>query len=340
MQGGPWQYNIYNPSTTFQYQELQGQSHPYNYNTASSRWVAPQTPSTGPSPAPLSPSRDQDLPPTYLIALKVLNPQNKRDYTMFTLRDLTEEDLISPESIKEAIFGQVGDDVSRKLDFQVGYTKKSQKIWINNERDIKEASDILKAGKLTLWCIGLGKQTARKRTRDHDTESDDGTSDTEEVSKTSTAYSKKKKSASEERESRVVELKKQLREKHGSAYSGIQFSVWAETIAAGNHDSLDNPPLGILNFGSRPRGRASYFEDTLTNVVGKLANALSPTPSCTTTSVTKGMNSPSKSVELRGKYLQQLKELVNLRDIGALTEDEYEEHRSIIVDQMRKLPTN
>ena len=123
------------------------------------------TPSTytGPSPAPrpeLSPSHDQDLPPTYWIALKVLNPQNKRDYTMFTLRDLTEEDLISPESIKEAIFGQVGEDVvSKKLDFQVGYTKKSQKTWINDERDIKEAWDILKAGKLALWCIGLGKQT-------------------------------------------------------------------------------------------------------------------------------------------------------------------------------------
>ena len=84
----------------------------------------------------------------------------------------------------------------------------------------------------------------------------------------STSCSKKKKTATEERESRVVELKKKLREKHGSAYSGIQFSVWAETIAAGNHESLDNPPTGILNFGSRPRGRSSHFEETLTNAVG------------------------------------------------------------------------
>ena len=50
-------------------------------------------------------------------------------------------------------------------------------------------------------------------------ESDDGAgaSDTE----ASTSCSKKKKTATEERESRVVELKKKIREKHGSAYSGI-----------------------------------------------------------------------------------------------------------------------
>ena len=57
--------------------------------------------------------------------------------------------------------------------------------------------------------------------------------------------------------------RKQLRERHGLAYSGIQFTVWAATIAAENHESLDNPPTGILNFGSRPRGRSSNFEEAL-----------------------------------------------------------------------------
>ena len=48
-----------------------------------------------------------------------------------------------------------------------------------------------------------------------------------------------------------MELKKQRQKKHGSTYSGILNSVrvWAETIAAGNIDSLDNPPTGIMNFG-------------------------------------------------------------------------------------------
>ena len=35
----------------------------------------------------------------------------------------------------------------------------------------------------------------------------------------------------------------ELREKHRSTYSGIQFSVWAETIA---DDSLENPPTDLV----------------------------------------------------------------------------------------------
>ena len=50
-------------------------------------------------------------------------------------------------------------------------------------------------------------------------------------------------------------------------------------------------------------------------------------------------NSPTKLVDLRGKYLQQLKEMVHLRDIGALTPAEYEEHRAV-VNLMRKLSSN
>ena len=46
---------------------------------------------------------------------------------------------------------------------------------------------------------------------------------------------------------------------------------------------------------------------------------------------------PTKAVNLRGKYIQQLKELVDLREIGALTVEEYEEHRSAVVNHMQKL---
>ena len=42
--------------------------------------------------------------------------------------------------------------------------------------------------------------------------------------------------------------------------------------------------------------------------------------------------SPSKSAELRGKYIHQLRELVDLRDIGALTGEEFEEQQCAIVN--------
>ena len=46
---------------------------------------------------------------------------------MFTLRDLTEQDMSSPEAIKGTIFSQVGEGiVSRALNFQLGSTT----LWI------------------------------------------------------------------------------------------------------------------------------------------------------------------------------------------------------------------
>ena len=75
-----------------------------------------------------------------------------------------------------------------------------------------------------------------------------------------------------------------------------------------------------------------HEEETLTDVAGKIATALSPTPNPHTS-----LSSPIKSAELRGKYIQQLKDMVNLRDLGALTEEEYQEHRSIIVNLMKTL---
>ena len=48
-------------------------------------------------------------------------------------------------------------------------------------------------------------------------------------------------------------------------------------------------------------------------------------------------NSPGKAVSLRSKYMEQLRELHSVFDMGALTAAEYEEQRSVIVDLMRQL---
>ena len=83
------------------------------------------------------------------------------------------------------------------------------------------------------------------------------------------------------------------------------------------------------------RGQSNNLAVTLSDLAGKLVNAVSPQ-----TSTNPNPNSPTKLVDLRGKYLQQLKEMVHLRDIGALTPAEYEEHRAVVVNLMRKLSSN
>lgn len=126
-----------------------------------------------------------------------------------------------------------------------------------------------------------------------------------------------------------------------SKYSSTQYALWAEMIVGGTHESMDEPPP-VPMFGSHcPCGRPTTgnLAEALTDVADKIASALSPTTSLTCSS-SGSYSSPSKSVELQGKYNQQLKELVNLHDIGALTDEEYDEQRLVIVNLMQKLPSN
>lgn len=48
-------------------------------------------------------------------------------------------------------------------------------------------------------------------------------------------------------------------------------------------------------------------------------------------------NSPGKAVSLHSRYMEQLRELHSVFDLGALTAAEYKEQRSVIVDLMGQL---
>lgn len=74
--------------------------------------------------------------------------------------------------------------------------------------------------------------------------------------------------------SSVNDLKTQLRKKHGSVYTALQYAMWAEMLADGGHDSMDEPPM----FGSRKRGSggASNMTEAFTALSGSIANVLFP----------------------------------------------------------------
>ena len=90
------------------------------------------------------------------------------------------------------------------------------------------------------------------------------------------------------------------------------------TIIGGGHDSVDEPPAAPMFGAARARGKPSTSNANLTEafkaMAGSIADALSPRPVSSS-----GSDSLSKAVNLRGKYIQQLKDLVNLKEIGALT---------------------
>ncbi len=172
-------------------------------------------------------------------------------------------------------------------------------------------------GKVVFWCMGPG--TGKKRDRHVDDSDDDCPS--------------KKKSASEIRVARVNDFKVNLRTKHGSTYSGVQYAMRAEMLVGGGHESMDEPPPAPMFGSSRARGKlGSSMTDAFTVLAGSIANALSPPKRKET-----NHDSPTKSVTLRGKYIEQLRDLVHLKEICALTEEEYQEQRLTVVNLLRKL---
>ena len=147
------------------------------------------------------------------------------------------------------------------------------------------------------------------------------------------------RTTSEERSARVQEIKDDLEKTHGSKYNTCQYRLWAEMIFAGVHKDEEEPPQVPMFGTQRKHARASVrgspdssvLSDALTGVAVAIRDVLSPQPTKVSTS------SPSKAVDLRSKYLQQLKELMSLYEMGALTNTEFQEERSTVVRQMRKL---
>ena len=133
----------------------------------------------------------------------------------------------------------------------------------------------VKSSTLTLWCEGRDKKRKKKA-------SDSSGSDNE----SNGTRKKKKGSSSDDRMSRVDDIVDNLREKHGHAYSNLQFRVWAETIVGGRHESMDNPPKG------------SYFK-----------KSCSP---ATLAKQTRTVITPVKAAELKTMYISQVKELHSL----------------------------
>ena len=88
--------------------------------------------------------------------------------------------ITTPEALKEEVSLQLGETVSRLLDFPIGYYKESKKIWIQNQKDLQDAWQLLMQNKsLTLWCHGADgkrKRAGQESESDETSDSDVGPS--------------------------------------------------------------------------------------------------------------------------------------------------------------------
>ena len=172
-------------------------------------WCQP-TVQAGSSTTPLSmpykttEGADQSQVDTYL---RVLNHANKKDFHLFTLHNLSRE-MDSSEKLKMAIFTQCGDEsvpLRRNMEFGF-YNQSGKKLWINNRLDVNDMWELVSKGdKLTLWCVGIGKnpQSSRNTKRSSNERDKEGASGSEPPKKMSRV--EEKRALAEENEKKLKE---------------------------------------------------------------------------------------------------------------------------------------
>ena len=206
---------------------------------------------------------------------------------------------------------------------EIGYYSHSKKIWINNRLDLNDA---WKIERVTFWCHGAS-EASRKR------DSKSGSEDEQDVP----GKSSRKMSRMEEKRATVEEYKRQLKEKHGNDYTGFQYKLWAEMVAVGSHNDLDEPPTASMF--NKTRSKPVHGENSINNMVisGMIDVCYELTVPVGHQQKSPVVISPVKKAELRSTYMRQLAELRKLFDGEIINEEEYEEQRRELVQSMRHL---
>ena len=177
-----------------------------------------------------------------------------------------------------------------------------------------------------LWCDGK--------------ESDDG-SDDEKTSRKKPRRDTHGPSERSEKEEELEDVFQKLKQKHESEYSGPQLRLWARMIICNTHDDMDNPPRVPMITGSvQKQPRRESLTDVFTSAATAVANAFSSTridQSAETPLSQQVKCSPTKTVDIRMKNLEQLRVLQGLREDGILTEDEFLSQKRIVLQSLSNL---
>ena len=242
----------------------------------------------------------------------------RKKFSVRHLHNITKK-FESVSSLRSALWHELGDVVPDEGDFNVGYFEGRQhtKKWLTTRQDLDAMYSYFQGRMcINLWCDG------REAT------------DEEMLKRPSkkVACEKRKKDQEEELEDIFLQLK----EKHGSKYSGPQLRLWARMIVAKTHDDKDNPPNVPMITGFAQSQRSENFSDALSNAASAIAKALSP-PLPSSSSALPARCSPSKTADIRMRNLEQLRALKQLFEDGILTEEEFLSQKEIVLQALNKL---
>lgn len=214
----------------------------------------------------------------------------------------------------------------------VGYVVRGRKkVWFHTDSELQKLihSTLIK-GKGALWCDGIMQSTCND---------DDVNPGEESANNISPPAAKRTKvTAMDERRERVQGLFEELKAKHGSAFSGPQYRLWAEAVASGSHTSTEEPPFGSM-FNRQTTSKAQRRDHHCSCSATAIAAVnISSSPPRDTQAQAQGTNlTPKSAASLRSTYIKQIKELHELLDLDAITETQFKSQKEKILMMMDSL---
>lgn len=285
--------------------------------------------------------------------MKIIDPEKKSNFIVRELHHFDEK-FDSIPTLKLKLISEFGDQLPETDDFGVGYFigKQSSKHWLVTKKDLASMYASLPKGKtsILLWCDGRSHHNC-------DTSEELGKS---QKRKSSVDTNPPPPSKCKQLESDVDEISSELKDRHGTKYTLPQLRLWARMIVSGNHESMTDPPQIPAITGIQPkRAKRESLGEALVEAASTIVGALR-TPeikqsnigtnnvvitSDTTATPPKILSnsgqhtglSPGKVCELRSKKMQELRELQQLLEHNILTDAEFTEQKSLVLNSLRKL---
>ena len=236
--------------------------------------------------------------------VKLINKARKKEYKIEKLGSIPFSSL---ESIKTALKDR-GGNVSDGIGYiEPGHGLNGKQKWLLDDDDVSEMYAVHKKSReLMLYAYvnvsgGGGESSASVIRGKHPKEKPPKEAPPPKRGSTIT---------------QVEAIMAELKETHGSKFDAAKYACWAHCIQNGKHSSMDAPP-DLPFFTGR-----------------KKSGSQCDSPSTTTSS---GSRSPTKRLNLRTECIDQLSKWHSLLQGGAISQDQYDEMKDTIMEDMKSM---
>ena len=275
------------------------------------------------STAPLNPAPQ---PVVFNYTVKIQNPASDIGTAKFVVRQVHDfhSRFTGLNDLKAKVCSLFTDDIPSVGEMgHIGYFEGRQKRWLCDERDLVAMYDKFKGTSVTipLWSDRVQMAAAKDN-----------------------SATKRPPTKRERNEEEVDDIFTELRKKHKD-FETPKLRLWARMIANGIHESTDEPPNVPMISGIPPKQpKWASVHDAVIDAAKAVAEVLTESrkkddqsPKASTHRTLNGSVSPFRLAEVRMKHYEQLCYLQTLLDDGILSDAEFLEQKSSILDALRNL---